>query len=261
MKKTISLLLALVMCLSLCACGKSEEVKAVEEKIASIGEVTVEKADMIQQTQQAYDALSDEDQKKVENFDILQKAKASLQNAMFASIALQCEEMNIGSDLVANSVLEVWGNVGGQDFWTWYGTILKFADDALADLDVTDDQKSGYYEMPAYALGRAEDAFCSDDLTVEERQEIVDDCVVLANTYYGIQELNDQVSLDLAKYEDLFGEEYADEYQFLREWYLASSVFVEFATNPSGMRSDYSADLAEHNSILYKFQTEANLMK
>lgn len=257
MKKTIALLLALVLCLSLGACGKSEEVKAAEEKIASIGDVTIEKADIIQEASQAYDALRDEDKKKVENFDILQNAMESLHDAMFASIALQCKTMNTGSDLVANSVLEVWGNVGGSDFWTWYGTILKFKDNSRADTDYSKDFM--VFNMPAYALGVIDSSF--DDLTAEQVQEIGDTCVELANTYYGILEMSEQTNQDFVVFQDLFGEEYAEECQFLREWYLASSVFVEFATNPSGNRSEYSAALSEHNSTVYKFQKEAELMK
>ena len=40
MKKAIAFFLALVMALSLCACGKSKEVKEVESAIKAIGEVT-----------------------------------------------------------------------------------------------------------------------------------------------------------------------------------------------------------------------------
>jgi len=257
MKKTIALLLVLVMCLSLCACGKSEEVIAVEEKIASIGEVTIDKADVIMEANQAYAALSDEDKKKVENFDALQNAMETLHDAMFASIALQCETMNIGSDLVADSVLEVWGNVGGSDFWTWYGTILKFKDNSRADIDYSEDFM--VFNMPAYALGVIDSSF--EDLTAEQVQKIGDTCVELANTYYGILEMSEQANQDFVMFKDLFGEEYAEECQFLREWYLASSVFVEFATNPSGNRSEYSATLSEHNSTVHKFQKEAELMK
>lgn len=261
MKRVVSFVMATVLCLSLCACGKSEEVLAVEEKISSIGEVSIEKADMIQEVNQAYEALSAEEQEKVENFDVLQKSMDDLQNAMFEAIALQCGEMNVGSNLVTNSVVEVWQNVGGEKFWTWYGSILKFADETLANMDVTDEKNNAlYYGSAGYALGRARNAF-GDGMTVEERQDVVDTCVILANTYYDIQEMNEQVSQDLAEFNDLFGEAYADDCAFLREWYLASSVFVEFATNPSGNRTEYSADLAEHNSTVYKFQKEAELMK
>ena len=47
MKKVISLFLVIVMCLSLVACGKSESVKAAEEAIAAIGEVTVDSGEAI----------------------------------------------------------------------------------------------------------------------------------------------------------------------------------------------------------------------
>lgn len=263
MKKIISLVLALVMCLSLCACGKSEEVKAVEEKIASIGEVSIDKADIIQEVNQAYEALSDKDKEKVENFDILQKSTDALQKAMFTAIADKCKEMNAGSDLIAQSVIEVWENVGGEKFWTWYGSILKFKDESLANMDVNSvdsyDTDYWYLSMPAYALGKIKHT--DDDMSAEERQAIVDTCTVLANTYYGIQEMNEQVNQDYSIYKDLFKDEYADECQFLREWYLASSVFVEFATNPTGNRNDYSTKLTEHNSTMYAFQKEADLMK
>lgn len=259
MKKIISLVLALVMCLSLCACGKSEEVKAVEEKIASIGEVSIDKADIIQEVNQAYEALSDKDKEKVENFDILQKSTDALQKAMFTDIADKCKEMNAGSDLVAQSVIEVWENVGGKDFWTWYGTILKFQNESVANIDINDGKNALYWEMPAYALGKTKSTFV--DISIEDRQDIVDTCIVLANMYYGIQEMNEQVNQDYSIYKDLFEDEYADECQFLREWYLASSVFVEFATNPTGNRNDYSTKLTEHNSTMYAFQKEADLMK
>ena len=259
MKKGISLVLVLVMCLSLCACGKSEEVKAVEEKIASIGEVSIDKADIIQEVNQAYEALSDKDKEKVENFDILQKSTDALQKAMFTAIADECEKMNAGSDLVAQSVIEVWENVGGKDFWTWYGTILKFQNESVANIDINDNHNALYWEMPAYALGKTKTTFV--DISIEDRQDIVDTCIVLANMYYGIQEMNEQVNQDYSVYKDLFEDEYADECQFLREWYLASSVFVEFATNPTGNRNEYSTKLTEHNSTMYAFKKEADLMK
>lgn len=42
MKKAISLLLALVMCLSLCACGKSEAATAFEDLVTKIETVSLD---------------------------------------------------------------------------------------------------------------------------------------------------------------------------------------------------------------------------
>lgn len=41
MKKIISLAMCLILLLSLCACGKSKQAKAVEEQISTIGDVSL----------------------------------------------------------------------------------------------------------------------------------------------------------------------------------------------------------------------------
>ncbi len=74
MKKIISLVLALVMCLSLCACGNSKAVKNVEEMIASIGEVSIYSGDAILSAKEAYEQLSVKDRKRVDNSKILEEA-------------------------------------------------------------------------------------------------------------------------------------------------------------------------------------------
>lgn len=75
MKKTISLLLALILCLSLCACGKSEAVKNVEAMIDTLGEITLESIDAIRAAEEAYSALTEEEQKKVKNYKTLTEAR------------------------------------------------------------------------------------------------------------------------------------------------------------------------------------------
>ena len=63
MKKAISLLLALVLCLSLCACGKSAKAKTVDEMILAIGEVTNDNISDVETAMEAYDALPEQDKK------------------------------------------------------------------------------------------------------------------------------------------------------------------------------------------------------
>ncbi len=69
MKKTIALLLALVMCFTLCACGKSSEVKAVESTIATLTETSSYKD--IYDAWAMYDALESKDKEKVKNLQTL----------------------------------------------------------------------------------------------------------------------------------------------------------------------------------------------
>lgn len=75
MKKTISLLLALILCLSMCACGKSEAIKSVEAMIDTLGEITLESIDAIRSAEDAYSALPEEEQKKVGNYETLTEAR------------------------------------------------------------------------------------------------------------------------------------------------------------------------------------------
>ena len=96
MKKAISLLLALALCLSLTACGKSEAVKSVEAMIDALGEITLESIDAIRSTEDAYNALTEDEQKKVGNYKTLTEARDAYYELAFVgtwySITLNLNE-------------------------------------------------------------------------------------------------------------------------------------------------------------------------
>lgn len=100
MKRIIALLLVCVLVLSLCACGKSEAVKNVEALIDALGEITPERANAVQEAQNAYDALPEEEKAKVGNYE-------TLCNALDRS----CEFGLIGN--WCNTFLDAW-NVEGM---------------------------------------------------------------------------------------------------------------------------------------------------
>jgi len=77
MKKIIAVVLVVALCLSLSACGKSEAVKNVEAMIDALGEITLESLDAIHSAENAYKALSEEEQKEIENYEILVEARNS----------------------------------------------------------------------------------------------------------------------------------------------------------------------------------------
>lgn len=86
MKKAISLMLAFVLCLSLCACGKSEAVKNVEALIDAIGEVTAESGKTINAAESAYNALTEEEKAEVSGIEALSAAKVDYAEALIDSI-------------------------------------------------------------------------------------------------------------------------------------------------------------------------------
>lgn len=85
MKKISALCLALIMVLSLCACGESAELKSVREQIAAIGEVSLDSEAAITAAEEAYRALSDEEKAKVGNYAELLAARETLEEAKKAA--------------------------------------------------------------------------------------------------------------------------------------------------------------------------------
>lgn len=75
MKKINALVLAVILCLSLSACGKSEAAKNVEAMIDALDEITIESIDAIRSAENAYDSLTEKEQKKVGNYKDLAAAR------------------------------------------------------------------------------------------------------------------------------------------------------------------------------------------
>lgn len=81
MKKLISVVSVLVICMSLCACGKSEAVVSTESLIAAIGEVSADSKSAISVAEEAYNALTEEEKAKVKNFPVLAEARERFKTA------------------------------------------------------------------------------------------------------------------------------------------------------------------------------------
>lgn len=92
MKKIIVALLAIVICLSFCGCGKSEAVIAYEELINAIGEISIDSEKALSDAEKAYKALTDEEKETV------QESKAIYDAGMEKLEALKVAEIinNIG---------------------------------------------------------------------------------------------------------------------------------------------------------------------
>lgn len=97
MRKTVCLVLALAMCLSLCACGSSQAVKDVEAQISAIGEVSPDSGEAVSAARDAYNALTKKEQASVENYKQLKDAEAVLKELRSLSErgnkAVECVKM------------------------------------------------------------------------------------------------------------------------------------------------------------------------
>ena len=104
MKKYLVVIMAVLMALCLCACGKSEAVKAAEEKIAAIGEVTLDSEKRISAAEKAVEKLSDDELKQLDKAEELKKAREKYERLVESkapvvdSLIVQIGEVTIESE-------------------------------------------------------------------------------------------------------------------------------------------------------------------
>lgn len=80
MKKAFAVILVACLCLSLCACGKSEAAMEADALITAIGTVTLDSEAAIVNAETYYEAMAEEDKKDVENLAVLTEARATLES-------------------------------------------------------------------------------------------------------------------------------------------------------------------------------------
>lgn len=153
MKKVVSLVLALVMCLSLCGCGKSQGVQNAEEKIAALSENST--YEEIHNAYEAYNALNSEQKKKVENTEQLAEycdissGKLALTGALLEEVKGKFEKESIYTPAKAISEVQTYFYLSKNSRgWNDYGKI-----------EVTKKQKVDDYTYSGYGSIVIEDNY------------------------------------------------------------------------------------------------------
>lgn len=103
MKKVLLLILVLSICLSLCACGKSQAAKECEELIAAIGEVSVDSKDAIEAAERAYSALTADEKDSI-------SASGAILNGALDAYYLECCKLIFGTLNDAHEIVSQLGD-------------------------------------------------------------------------------------------------------------------------------------------------------
>lgn len=82
MKRAIWILIIAGMCLSLCACSKSEAATKVDNMISEIGEVTLESGAKITAAEEAADELKESEYNQLEQISVLKEARKTYDQLM-----------------------------------------------------------------------------------------------------------------------------------------------------------------------------------
>lgn len=255
MKKGITLLLVLGLALALCACGKSQAVVAVEEMIEGIGDG----GETLSAALDAYNGLSDEEQSQVENI-------AALEEAAFATLVERYCQMNAQSSILAAGVVQVWGNVGGEDFWTYFDNVLRFKKETVLPkiMEMEEKDRQVIMALAAWAMNKnfyADQTGHLREPDVEEYEDIAARCMPVAAAYVTVLNMERAVSEDAARFIKAFRDAYPDETALLEAWSVESGLFAQSALDPGGKLGDYREKLAAYEEAMSRFQKKAELLK
>lgn len=145
MKKLLALLLVLTLMLTLTGC-KNKAVKNAEELISAIGEVTLDSGEAITAARTAYDALTEKEVAKVENYALLTEAEATLTALEEEQARLEAEraefeavcEWLVGDWLNLNAMVDELCNNGAEydiAVESAYNKGVSFASDSTCTLN------------------------------------------------------------------------------------------------------------------------------
>lgn len=250
MKKLIALSLVLIMVLSLCACGKSDEAKAVDETLAAIGEVTNDNLEEAEAAVAAYHALTDKDRESIENTEILERVQEEIFFVNYYNVVYSLDVIYHAAQVVTNSTEEIWDNVDIDEFWTCYYSVREL------NLDMTKSEYDEYYgtnteaRIFCAALGLCPEKV--DDI-IDGKNEIMEDVIDMCVTFnqaYDLVEDMDSIAEVAQRIKKEYRDNYADEIDALDELCLEVSLYADFALMPSGSLANYISQDSDYQNTI-----------
>ena len=222
MKRAISLLLALVMILSLCACGGDNGAAQKKEQ---------EKLDR----QEIFDML-------IEINSISDYCSDAILLMWNNTVHSEVDAANFSTCYSAVRVLNLdiskaeYDDLMGQNVYaTIWGAALAIAPDKVTG--------SNHNQM-------------SD----EAQEEVIDLCYYYNSETERMNNLLDDVLELIKTYKENYADDYDEEYSLIYDWYIDSKTYVDFASSPTGSYATYSSQQSDYQATIATYQTKAELL-
>ena len=113
-RKFQTLVLVILLCLMMCACGKSDAAQAADDLIMEIGTVTKHSEQHIVTAEAAVAKLTDREKKHLENYTILTDARARYSQLLIDEVIKAIEDIGVvtlESDYAISSARKVYDNL------------------------------------------------------------------------------------------------------------------------------------------------------
>ena len=277
MKKITFLFLALIMCLSLCACGKTQEAELVDEMILTIGTVTLESEKSINDAIEAYNSLSDKDRATVENYAILEKAQEDLSRLKDELFHQELDELTTSllflydkSKALSEINIIIWRNALIKDISVdgCYNCIKLFYDENLTAADYIElynsDTNTIWDALFVAAYGvcpeKVDDVFYFLE-SAEVKQEIIDLCAGINDGIALTSEVNSSVSEEFYSFNKKYKEVYQEETAIVNELFLELSMYAEHALDPTCCKNfeSYVSETENFNNTIDRLIKKSTL--
>ena len=172
MKKIVPVILALVLCLSLCACGKSEAVEAFEASVVGIGTVSLESESAIVGAEDAYAILSDKEKASASESKELLDTKRAEYDALVSALEEKLNSVVALIDAIGDVTLESETTIAAAEdaFAALAATEQSIIPDAAAKLTSSRDALSALIASQAADVTAAIDAIGT--VTIESKDAI-----------------------------------------------------------------------------------------
>ena len=283
MKKVISLLLVLLLCLSFCACGKSEAVIAVEEAISNIGEVSIESGETIARAQKLYDILTDKEKSQVENRLVLADAAEAYERALesekerirlenYSTIKGIYSELKEAYEIVdqhGTDLYTAWqlgihekekfkgANLNGSMKYLDSKLFLEYEDliDGAAYALIVNVYGSDWNEKTEQVKQNNRDAVATGTLFYMASNNITAACVCTVSGAYLLNGSVESINTALNNYclvkADLSAnDEFVAEMAQLEQMYVAIKSYLDYCQNPTGSFNSASDTINDYRTVV-----------
>lgn len=257
MKKFIALLFVFIMCISLVACGgKSEAVKAAEEAIAAIGEITVDSGDAIANAEKYYNILTDAEKAEVENRMTLVDAKEKYEKVKGEVVYTNAKEAYQKLKEVAELCVEGMDSIYGA----WYFGIYE-ADDAYTS--------TFFYQMslevPGFSSTELESAATSLGISASSAKSDWNRCLWIVEEAITARGDYDTITANMAEAEktlQTLTEEYNDYayYPKLKDYFSAIKSYVEFFRSPTGSFKQLADTINNYENSIRTLESDVGFL-
>lgn len=268
MKKIIALLFAVLMCLSITACGsgnsqKSAAVTNVEALIMELPQLSMESADdceaareKVEAALEAYNALPTQEQTLVGNKSLLDSERVRLFENEYNSVALLIRYMNLQSEFIYGAHVIIWDNVGASDFFTYRDSVENLGNSSYSEISDAFGKDSA--EAVVWCAGKAfgEDYFEGNyrNFSSDKIADVEKKCQSYVQALDNLDESREYIDTFINNMKKTCPSECIEDMNTLWTWWVESDLFGDHAKEPDGNLNSYMSTASAYQENIERYQ-------